>query len=54
MDRWPKNIKLKIYHEDNLNVGAAGNVEFKHLFLQEPGCKAFVDRHKNRQISKIL
>ena len=48
MDRWPINIKLKIYHEDNLNVGAADNVEFKPLFMHEPGCKAFVDRHKNR------
>jgi len=47
-DRWPHNIKLKIYHEDSLNVGAGPNVELIPLYAVEQGCKAFVDRHKNR------
>ena len=48
MDRWPKNIKLKVYHEDNLTVGCSDNIELKNLFDEEPECKAFVERHKDR------
>jgi len=48
VEKWPINIKLKVYHEDNLKVGSFSNVEFKDLFECEPACKDFVDRHKNR------
>ena len=48
VEKWPRNIKLKVYHEDTLKVGSFTNVEFKDLFECEPACKDFVDRHKNR------
>jgi len=47
-DNWPDNIKLKVYHEDNLKIGCGNNIELKPLFEEEPECKSFVERHKDR------
>ena len=48
LDKWPKDINLRVYHEDSLINGNAKNLSYHNLFKEEPECEAFVERHKDR------
>lgn len=52
LQKWPKDINLRIYHEDSIINGTGNNITFYNLFKTEPECQSFVERHKNRSDQK--
>lgn len=48
IEKWPTDIKLRIYHEDDLEKVFSKRFEYYNLFEVEPDLKAFVERHKDR------
>ena len=48
IDKWPEDINLRIYHEDDLDIPYSDRYELVDLRENEPELIKFIDRHKNR------
>lgn len=48
ISNWSSDIKLRIYHEDELQQDISSRLSYYNLFDVEPELKKFVDRHKDR------
>ena len=48
LDRWPEDIKLRIYTEDDLCLQASTRYKVYDLYESERAAQEFVERNKNR------
>ena len=48
IEKWPEDVKLRIYTEDGLELPQHPKYEVFDVFKEEPELKKFVERHKDR------
>lgn len=49
VERWPDDVKLKIYTEEDLLLPESSKYEIRDLYQLEPELKNFVERNKDRK-----
>jgi hypothetical protein len=48
IEKWPEDVKLRVYTEDGLKLPQHPKYEVYDVFKEEPELRKFVERHKDR------